>query len=197
MSHRSPSHLYGYMGSENKFLVVVDMQVDFVNGSLGSAEAEAIVPAAVRRICNFDGKIYATMDTHRRDYLETQEGSALPVPHCVKYTPGWALDERVAAALYSKGFRAIEKSTFGSEVLLKFLDDDIDPHGRCTDNYEPAEITVIGLCTDICVVSNALLLKSHFPEARIFVDSKCCAGVTPQKHEAALEVMRSCQIRIL
>lgn len=186
-----------YMGSKNKFLVVVDMQVDFINGSLGSAEAEAIVPAAVKRICNFDGKIAATLDTHKQDYLNTQEGSALPVPHCVKYTPGWALDGRVAAALYSKGFRAIEKQTFGSETLLAFLEGDIDQLGRCIDTCEPAEITVIGLCTDICVVSNALLLKSHFPEARIFVDSKCCAGVTPQKHEAALEVMRSCQIRIL
>lgn len=173
-----------------KILVVVDMQVDFINGALGSAEAEAIVPAAVKAIEKFDGEIYATMDTHRRDYLKTQEGSALPVPHCIKYTSGWALDERVAAALYKKGFKAVEKSTFGSEILPKLIEEDIYPD-------DPVEITVIGLCTDICVVSNALLLKAHFPEARIFVDSKCCAGVTPQKHEAALEVMRSCQIHIL
>ena len=183
----------------NRFLIVVDMQVDFINGALGSEQAEAIVPRVVDAIKRFDGrKIYATMDTHKDNYLQTQEGFNLPVPHCIRYSPGWAIDERVLAALYSKGFKTIDKSTFASEILLKYLEEDIAGNdGRCIDNYDPAEITVIGLCTDICVVSNVMLLKAHFPEARIFVDSKCCAGVTPERHEAALEVMRSCQIHVL
>lgn len=184
--------------NDNQFLIVVDMQVDFINGALGSEQAEAIVPNVVNAINNFKGmKIYATLDTHKSNYLKTQEGFNLPVPHCIRYSPGWAIDKRVLDALCDRGFRAVEKPTFASELLLQFLEEDIDRSGMCRDNLEPADITVIGLCTDICVVSNVMLLKAHFPEARIFVDSKCCAGVTPERHAAALEVMRSCQIHVL
>ncbi|MBR6040972.1 MAG: cysteine hydrolase [Clostridia bacterium] len=172
-----------------RFLIVVDMQKDFVDGALGSAEAVAIVPAVVKKIENFDGEIFATLDTHNGDYMDTREGRFLPVPHCVKGTPGWELNEKVLDALQKKGYTAVEKPTFGSVDLPAILE-------RAAGG-EPFSIELIGLCTDICVVSNALLLKAHFPEADVFADSACCAGVTPKKHAAALETMRSCQIRVL
>ena len=169
-----------------KILIVVDMQKDFVDGALGTKEAQAIVPAVCEKIRNFDGDIFVTMDTHHENYLETNEGRALPVIHCVKDTPGWALDAHVQAALEGKKVTIVEKSGFGSKSLPGSLGD-----GR-------KDITMIGVCTDICVVTNALILKTHSPEtAEITVDSACCAGVTPKKHEAALEVMRSCQIHVI
>ena len=172
-----------------KFLVIVDMQKDFVDGALGSKEACAIVPAAVRKIRTFDGGIFATLDTHFENYMETAEGRKLPVPHCIKNTEGWELDKDIAAALKGKDYIPVEKNTFGSVDLPELI-------GRAADGEE-FSIELIGLCTDICVVSNALLLKANFPEAVIAVDEKCCAGVTPEKHEAALETMRSCQIDII
>ena len=172
-----------------KFLVIVDMQKDFVDGALGSKEACAIVPAAVRKIRTFDGGIFATLDTHFENYMETAEGRKLPVPHCIKNTEGWELDKDIAAALKGKDYVPVEKNTFGSVDLPELI-------GRAADGEE-FSIELIGLCTDICVVSNALLLKANFPEAVIAVDEKCCAGVTPEKHEAALETMRSCQIDII
>ena len=172
-----------------KFLVIVDMQKDFVDGALGSKEACAIVPAAVRKIRTFDGGIFATLDTHFENYMETAEGRKLPVPHCIKDTEGWELDKDIAAALKGKDYVPVEKNTFGSVDLPELI-------GRAADGEE-FSIELIGLCTDICVVSNALLLKANFPEAAIAVDEKCCAGVTPEKHEAALETMRSCQIDII
>lgn len=180
-----------------KILVVVDAQVDFVSGVLGSPEAKAAVPAVVETIDNFDGKIYATLDTHSRDYMETSEGKHLPVPHCIRYTPGWALEGDIAAALYRKtqGFTAIEKCTFGTETLPRMIDTYLMNLDWLDD--DELEIVLVGYCTDICVVSNALILKTHFPNADIVVDSRCCAGVTPEKHEAALEVLRSCQIHVL
>lgn len=138
---------------------------------------------------SFDGDIFATLDTHRDDYLQTSEGKHLPVPHCIKGTDGRKQDRAVAAALEKKGFTAVEKPTFGSVELPKLI---IETCGE-----EKFTLEVIGLCTDICVVSNALLLKAAFPEAPITVDSACCAGVTPEKHEAALETMRSCQIEVI
>ena len=171
------------------FLIVVDMQKDFVDGALGTKEAVAIVPAVVKKIEGFDGDIFATLDTHRDDYLQTSEGKHLPVPHCIKGTDGWKPDRAVAAALEKKGFTAVEKPTFGSIELPKLISE--------TCGEEKFTLEVIGLCTDICVVSNALLLKAAFPEAPITVDSACCAGVTPEKHEAALETMRSCQIEVI
>ena len=171
-----------------KFLVVVDMQKDFVDGALGTKEAEAIVPEVVKKIEGFDGDIFATLDTHFEDYLDTAEGLHLPVPHCIKGTDGWRLDERVEAALNKHGYVPVEKNTFGSVELPMLIYD--------ASFGDAFSIELAGLCTDICVVSNALLLKASFPEAPISVDSSCCAGVTPEKHEAALETMRSCQIDV-
>jgi len=172
-----------------KFLIVVDMQKDFVDGALGSKEACAIVPAAVKKIKDFDGEIFATFDTHFEDYMDTAEGKKLPVPHCIKGTDGWKLDKDIAAALEGRGYTPVEKNTFGSVKLPKLI--------KKAAGDEEFGIEVIGLCTDICVVSNVLMLKANYPEAAIAVDEKCCAGVTPEKHNAALETMRSCQIDII
>ena len=171
-----------------KILVVVDMQKDFVDGALGSKEAVAILPAVVKKIRDFDGDIFVTLDTHGADYMETAEGRKLPVPHCIKGTDGWELDKDVRAALAGKSYTPVEKRTFGSVDLPGLI-------GQAAGGAA-FSVEVIGLCTDICVVSNALLLKAHFPEAAIAVDAACCAGVTPEKHEAALETMRSCQIDV-
>lgn len=170
------------------FLIVVDMQKDFVDGTLGTKEAIAIVPAVVKKIEDFDGMIFATLDTHGENYMDTAEGRHLPVPHCIKGTDGWKLDKAVAGALEKKGYTAVEKPTFGSVKLAGAI--------AAAAGEEDFTLEVIGLCTDICVVSNALLLKASFPEAPIAVDAACCAGVTPQKHDAALETMRSCQIEV-
>ena len=168
------------------FLVVVDMQKDFVNGSLGTAEAVNIRPAVIEKIRSFDGEIIATLDTHGPEYLETAEGRKLPVEHCVKGTPGWQLDARIRSALKARGYTAVEKPTFGSLILPQLI--------RDRAGEEDFDVELIGLCTDICVISNALLLKASFPEKEISVDPACCAGVTVEKHQAALEVMKSCQI---
>lgn len=172
-----------------KFLIVVDMQKDFVDGALGTAEAVSIVPNVVKKIRDFNGQIFVTYDTHFDNYMDTSEGAFLPVPHCIKGTPGWDLDKDVAAALKEKNYVSVEKRTFGS-VDLPGL---IERYGK----NEPFSIELIGLCTDICVVSNALLLKANFPEADISVDASSCAGVTPESHNAALTTMKMCQIRIL
>ena len=168
-----------------KLLVVVDMQKDFVDGSLGTEEAVAIVDNVVKKINEWEGQIICTLDTHSTDYLHTQEGQFLPVEHCIRDTAGWQFDEKIASALEGKEAIVIEKPTFGSEKLVE-----------CVKEMKPEEIELVGLCTDICVVSNALLLKAALYETPIKVDSSCCAGVTPDKHEAALEVMRSCQITV-
>ncbi len=171
-----------------KILVVVDMQKDFVDGALGTKEAAAVVPAVVRKIRAFDGEIFATLDTHFADYLQTAEGTKLPVPHCIRDTDGWRLDDAVAAALREKGYTAVEKHTFGSVDLPRLIEQAADG--------APFTVELVGLCTDICVVSNALLLKAHFPQTPIAVDASCCAGVTPELHAAALDTMRSCQIDV-
>ena len=171
-----------------RFLIVVDMQKDFIDGALGTAEAVAIVPAVVQKIGDFEGTIFATLDTHDETYMDTREGRFLPVPHCIKGTPGWELNEKVLNALEKKGYTAVEKPTFGSVDLPALIES--------AAGGEPFSVELVGLCTDICVVSNALLLKAHFPEADIFTDAACCAGVTPEKHAAALETMRSCQITV-
>lgn len=171
-----------------KFLIAVDMQKDFVDGALGTKEAVAIVPAAVEKIKAFDGMIFVTYDTHFDNYMSTNEGRHLPVPHCIKGTEGWQLDKDVAKALEGKEYTAVEKNTFGSVELPGLIKEAADG--------EDFTVELIGLCTDICVVSNALLIKASFPEAEIAVDAKCCAGVTPQAHEAALATMASCQISV-
>lgn len=172
-----------------KLLIVVDMQKDFVDGALGSAEAVAIVDNVVDKIENFDGDIIATYDTHFENYMETQEGKYLPVPHCIKDTDGWKLDEKVQAALDKKEYKTIEKLTFGSTELPEYI----------KANYEPEalEIELIGLCTDICVVSNALLMKANFLDTKVSVDASCCAGVTVDSHNAALTTMKMCQVNVI
>ena len=173
-------------------LIVVDMQKDFIDGSLGTKEAAAIVPDVVEKIRRFDGKVIATRDTHAENYLESAEGRHLPVVHCVKDTPGWQINGEVAEALRSRTeVRIIDKPTFGSVELGEYVK-------QLNDTAEPVEkITLVGLCTDICVISNALLLKAYLPEVPIEVDISCCAGVTPQSHEQAAEAMKMCQIEIV
>lgn len=169
-------------------LIVVDMQNDFIDGSLGTAEAQAIVGGVVEKIENFKGDIIATLDTHTEDYLNTAEGKKLPIPHCIKGTKGWEPNGRVGAALSKKGCKTIEKPTFGSFELAEYIQNRY--------SSEPLSIELVGLCTDICVVSNALLLKAAFYESEISVDARCCAGVTPESHNAALCTMKMCQIDI-
>ena len=172
-------------------LVAVDLQKDFIDGALGTKEAQGIVPAAAARIRELrkaGAEVFATLDTHGEDYMQTQEGRKLPVPHCIRNTDGWQLDPVIREALGE--FTVVEKPTFGSVLLPEMIRDRIGPEENVT-------IELLGLCTDICVVSNALLLKASFPEASIRVNSACCAGVTPEKHRAALETMASCQIEIL
>ena len=171
-----------------KILIVVDMQKDFVDGALGTKEAIAIVPAVVDKIKEYDsGNIFVTRDTHQKDYLSTREGRNLPVEHCIEGSPGWELDATVAESL--KGAVIVNKPTFGSTELMDII--------KGISEKEEISIELIGLCTDICVVSNALLLKAAMPEVEISVDASCCAGVTPEKHLAALETMRSCQIYVV
>lgn len=172
-----------------QILIVVDMQKDFVDGALGTAEAVAILDNVANRICQFDGDIIVTFDTHEANYLQTSEGRNLPVEHCIKGTPGWELHPVVAQALAQREWLAVEKPTFGSVCLPQIV--------AKMAGEEDFSVELIGLCTDICVVSNALLLKAHFPEVPIFVDADCCAGVTPASHEAALTTMKMCQITVL
>ncbi len=172
-----------------KVLIVVDMQKDFVDGALGSAQAVAIVDNVVNKIENFDGDIIVTYDTHAENYMETQEGKYLPVPHCIKGTDGWKLDAKVQTALDKGAYKAIEKLTFGSTELPEYI--------KATYNPEEIEIELIGLCTDICVVSNALLLKANFLETKVSVDAACCAGVTVDSHNAALTTMKMCQVNVI
>lgn len=171
-----------------RFLIVVDMQKDFVDGALGTPEAVAIVPAVCERIRSFDGEIIVTYDTHPDTYLDTAEGKKLPVVHCVKGTAGWQLDDAVASALATREWTAVEKPTFGSVELPELI--------AARVGEESFDVTLIGLCTDICVVSNALLLKAHFPEVAVAVEGDLCAGVTPETHAAALQTMRMCQIDV-
>ncbi len=170
-----------------RILVVIDMQNDFIDMALGTKEAEAIVPKVLEKIRSYPPEdVYATMDTHGEDYMETQEGRYLPVPHCIRGSEGWQIRPEIAALL--EDAQIYEKPTFGSVQLAEDLKDMADG--------EEIELELAGLCTDICVVSNALLLKAYMPEVKISVDASCCAGVTPEKHLAALETLRSCQIQV-
>lgn len=172
-----------------KYLIVVDMQKDFVDGALGTKEAQAILPAVTDKVKNFEGTVIYTKDTHFADYLSTQEGKYLPVEHCIKDTEGWQLAEPLQELCEKNGSKVYEKLTFGCK---KLADELLAEHQKCAIS----SIELVGLCTDICVVSNALLFKAYMPEIEISVDAACTAGVTPQKHEAALETMRSCQILV-
>ena len=168
-------------------LVVVDMQNDFIDGSLGTKEAQAIVDNVVAEIANYDpADIFVTRDMHPENYLDTQEGKNLPVVHCVKNTKGWEINEKIAKAL--KNAEIIDKPTFGSKILAEKI--------AVIAEKEDIEVTLIGLCTDICVVSNALLIKAYVPEIPVRVIASCCAGVTPESHEAALKTMAMCQVKV-
>ena len=168
-------------------LIVVDMQNDFIDGSLGTKEAQGIVTSVAEKIRNFEGDIYGTLDTHEEDYLSTQEGKNLPVPHCIRGTEGWQIRKELDALRKTE---PIDKETFGSTDLAADL---LALH----EDEEIGSITLVGLCTDICVISNALLIKASLPEVPICVDATCCAGVTPESHENALKAMEACQIRII
>lgn len=177
-----------------KYLIVIDMQNDFITGSLANKEAQAIVPNVVKKIEDFDGKVFYTMDTHYPDggkelaYSHTQEGRKLPIPHCLVNTKGWEIEEDVKVALSAQFAECFLKLTFGSTSLAEFL---------ASEDPLIESIEICGICTDICVVSNAMLIKAFLPEIPIIVDASCCAGVTPEKHKAALETMKSCQIEVI
>ena len=166
-------------------LIVIDMQNDFITGSLGTAEAKKIVSGVAAYIKAFNGDVYITKDTHGEDYLHTPEGQKLPVPHCILGTKGHELCDELLALRVVRDAPVFLKRTFGSKELAETL-----------VRENPERIVLIGLCTDICIVSNALLIKAFLPESQIIVESSLCAGVTPEKHCAALEIMKSCQIEV-
>lgn len=173
-----------------KVLVVIDMQKDFTTGVLGNEQTAAVVAPVAEKIREFrknpEDVIFATFDTHFENYMDTQEGKNLPVPHCIKGTDGWTLDNEVAEALGDE-YTPIGKLTFGSVELPQRIKAAVN-----TDEIE--EIQLIGVCTDICVISNAMILKAEFTEVPIRVFADCCAGVTPESHSNALNAMKMCQI---
>ena len=165
-------------------LVVVDMQNDFIDGALGTKEAVAIVPNVKEKIENFEGTVLFTRDTHFENYMHTQEGANLPVPHCIRGTDGWQIRAELDALRKTE---AIDKLTFGSSALVDVLKAEKDIES----------ITFVGLCTDICVISNAMVVKAFFPEVPLSVDAKGCAGVSPESHKRALEAMKVCRIKVI
>lgn len=168
----------------SKILIVVDMQNDFITGALGTKEAQAIVPYVKEVVENFKGKVFFTRDTHFDNYLETQEGKNLPVSHCIKWTEGWQIHPSLEALRKTD---AIDKLTFGSKDLVNVL----------KQEEKVEEITFVGLCTDICVISNVMVVKAFYPEIPLIVDAKACAGVTVQSHLNALEAMKMCQVKVI
>lgn len=184
-----------------KVLVVVDMQNDFIDGVLGTSEAQAIVPKVIDKIREYEGTdtlLVFTKDTHYENYLETQEGRNLSVPHCIQMTEGWQLNKQISS--YAKKAKIltlhtcdiinsrIKKETFGSIKLMEILNE---------NKNKIDEVIFIGVCTDICVISNAIMAKAAAPEALVTVDASCCAGVTPERHKIALEAMKACQINVI
>lgn len=186
-----------------KILVVIDMQNDFIDGALGTAEAMAIVGNVRRKIEEYRVRgdlVLFTRDTHPEHYLETQEGKKLPVPHCIKGTEGW----KISPELEVGDSMVFDKPGFGSYELADWLAEHVDQEsgaaGQCAaaeERMKPEQIELIGLCTDICVISNAMMLKSRFTEIPVVVDASCCAGVTPESHENALKAMEMCQIDVI
>ena len=168
-----------------KYLVVVDMQKDFIDGALGTKEAQEILPAVKEYIKNFDGEIIFTRDTHQENYMKTQEGKKLPVPHCIKGSDGWQIAKELVPL--SVGKKIFDKPTFGSVDLAEYL----------KEKGDAIEVTLLGICTDICVISNAMLIKAYFPEISVSVVESCCAGVTPESHKNALSAMKMCQIEVI
>ena len=175
---------------ENTYLIVIDMQNDFVSGSLGTEDAKKIAERVISKVKNFKGNVIFTLDTHGEDYMETQEGKLLPVRHCIEGSEGWHLIRELDEVQKEKGFPVYRKNTFVSRKLAEDLYD-------INSKHPIKSIEIIGLCTDICVVSNALMIKGFLPEVPIKVDSTCCAGVTTERHEAALKTMESCQISVI
>ena len=181
-------------GKTVNILLVIDMQKDFVDQALGTPEAQAIVPNVVAKINEYKARgdvIIATRDTHADSYMDTQEGKNLPVVHCVEETDGWQLDDAVQAAM-PEDATIVNKPTFGSTDLVKIIGEYVAQYGQPNVHVE-----IIGLCTDICVISNAMVLRAAFPETEIEILSDCCAGVTPQSHQTALDAMRACQFTIV
>ena len=173
-----------------EILVVVDMQKDFVDGALGTKEAVEIVPQVVRRVADGTERgetVIFTRDTHEENYMDTQEGRKLPVPHCIRDTDGWQIIDQLQE--YADKTQPIDKPTFGSVDMCSAL--------QIVNQQMPIrKVTLIGLCTDICVISNAMMIKAFMPEVEVAVDARCCAGVTPESHKNALEAMKMCQITI-
>lgn len=168
-------------------LIVVDMQNDFIDGVLGTPEAVKIVPKVEEKLRDFEGTVLYTRDTHTEDYMDTQEGHLLPVPHCIRDTYGWQIASSLEKIRTGKVF---DKVTFGSAELGEYL--------RKLDREDTIRsITLVGLCTDICVISNAVLIKAFLPETPVFVDATCCAGVTPERHQRALDAMKACQVLVM
>ena len=173
----------------SRILVVVDMQKDFIDGSLGTPEAQKIVEPVTRLVKDWQGPVIFTRDTHDEDYLNTQEGRRLPVPHCIKGCEGWQLEEGLYELCRERKYPVFDKLTFGSRRLGEYL--------AAVNETEPVEeIVLAGLCTDICVISNALVIKAFLPEVPVAVIASCCAGVTQESHQRALEAMKACQVEI-
>ena len=171
-----------------KYLIVVDMQNDFITGSLGTKEAEAILPKVIEKVKGFDGTVIYTKDTHQANYLSTQEGKNLPVEHCLEGTRGWELAGELEAL--SKENKVFNKPTFGSVELANYLVEE--------NKKEAIEaIELCGLCTDICVISNTFVIKANLTEVPVVVDASCCAGVTPESHKNALAAMKMCQVAVV
>ena len=173
-----------------KVLIVVDMQNDFIDRALGTKEAVTIVANVIDKIKSFDGMVIFTQDTHQTDYLQTQEGKNLPVEHCIQGTHGWELQTDIKNLMEEKNSSVYTKNTFGSKDLVHEL-------VELSKREKLEEIQLVGLCTDICVISNALTIKTFLPEIRISVDESCCAGVSPESHENAINAMRVCQIEVI
>ena len=175
-----------------KLLVVIDMQNDFIDGALGTPEAVAIVPNVAKKVKEYiknGDKVVYTRDTHfANTYMESLEGKNLPVPHCIKYSEGW----QIRPDVYEFGSPVFDKVTFGFDGWMHHL-----TYDNIIDINELESIELVGLCTDICVISNAMVLKSQFYETPIIVDGSCCAGVTPESHKNALEAMKMCQINVI
>lgn len=172
-----------------KYLIVIDMQNDFTYGALRNEEAIKVISTVVDKVKNYDGNVIFTRDTHYDDYLDTQEGKLLPVPHCKIDTKGWQLVDELKEIQTKKKSIVFDKITFGSTELAKYLVEE-------NEKNPIEEIELVGVCTDICVISNAMLIKAHLPNAKLMVDSKCCAGVTVDSHNTALKAMEACQIII-
>lgn len=174
----------------NKYLLVIDMQNDFIDGALGTKEAEEIVSNVEKYIAGFEGIVLYTRDTHQENYMDTQEGKNLPVVHCIEGSEGFEVKEGIKKLLEERNAVGFDKPTFGSKELARYL---LEEH----EKQPIEEIVLIGLCTDICVISNAMLAKAFLPEVPVKVVAECCAGVTPASHNNALEAMKMCQIAVI